>query len=69
MRLFESPIYGVAYGLLVGMQEQVWGQAEALFDQMFFMDLATAGAFYNALTDVLWHFGQVCFSSLVVNVL
>lgn len=59
MRLFDSRVYGVAYGLLMGSREHVWGEAEVLFNQIAFMDYATAAAFYNALTDVLWHFGQV----------
>ncbi|BBM97800.1 pentatricopeptide repeat domain-containing protein 1 [Marchantia polymorpha subsp. ruderalis] len=58
MRLFDSRVYGVAYGLLMGSREHVWGEAEVLFNQIAFMDYATAAAFYNALTDVLWHFGQ-----------
>ncbi|KAL2650116.1 hypothetical protein R1flu_018244 [Riccia fluitans] len=58
MRLFDSRVYGVAYGLLMGSREHVWGEAELLFNQIAFMDYATAAAFYNALTDVLWHFGQ-----------
>jgi hypothetical protein len=45
--------------LLMGSRQQVWGEAEALFDEIARMDYATGAAFYNALTDVLWHFGQV----------
>ncbi len=59
MRLFDTRVYGVAHGLLMGSRQQVWGEAEALFDEIARMDYGTGAAFYNALTDVLWHFGQV----------
>ncbi len=59
MRLFDSRVYGVAHGLLMGSRQHVWGEAEGLFDEIARMDYATGAAFYNALTDVLWHFGQV----------
>jgi hypothetical protein len=58
MRLFDTRVYGMAHGLLMGSRQQVWGEAEALFDEIARMDYATGAAFYNALTDVLWHFGQ-----------
>ena len=58
LRLFDNFVYGVAYGLLMGHQE-VWSQARSLFNQLGHMDSPTSSAFYNALTDVLWHFGQV----------
>ena len=58
LRLFDNFVYGVAYGLLMGHQE-VWSQARSLFNQLGHMDSPTSAAFYNALTDVLWHFGQV----------
>ncbi|KAL5225986.1 hypothetical protein ABZP36_012625 [Zizania latifolia] len=57
LRLFDNSVYGVAYGLLVGNRE-VWSQAQSLFHQLGRMDSPTSSAFYNALTDVLWHFGQ-----------
>ncbi|EEE53432.1 hypothetical protein OsJ_36514 [Oryza sativa Japonica Group] len=57
LRLFDNFVYGVAYGLLVGSRE-VWSQAQSLFNQLGRMDSPTSSAFYNALTDVLWHFGQ-----------
>lgn len=58
LRLFDNFVYGVAYGLLMGHRE-VWSQARSLFNQLGRMDSSTSSAFYNALTDVLWHFGQV----------
>jgi hypothetical protein len=58
MRLFDSRVYGVAHGLLMGLRQHVWGEAEGLFDEIARMDYTTGAAFYNALTDVLWHFGQ-----------
>eukprot|EP00249_Psilotum_nudum_P020484 c27725_g1_i2 orf=572-3229(+) len=58
LRSFDSRVYGVAHGLLMGSRVQVWGEAKALFDQVSRMDHSTATAFYNALADVLWHFGQ-----------
>lgn len=60
MRFFDSWVYGIAHGLLMGLREQVWVEALRLFDEIARMDYATGAAFYNALTDVLWHFGQVC---------
>lgn len=43
----------------MGQQEGVWTQALSLFNEVKQMDSSTASAFYNALTDMLWHFGQV----------
>lgn len=43
----------------MGYRENVWLQAQSLFDEVKQMDSSTASAFYNALTDMLWHFGQV----------
>ncbi|KAJ8466157.1 hypothetical protein OPV22_028709 [Ensete ventricosum] len=57
LRLFDNFVYGVAHGLLMGSRE-VWVQAQSLFDELRRMDLPTSSAFYNALTDMLWHFGQ-----------
>jgi hypothetical protein len=62
LRLFDNQVYGVAHGLLMGYRENVWVQAQSLFDEVKLMDSSTASAFYNALTDMLWHFGQVSFS-------
>lgn len=59
LRLFDNQVYGVAHGLLMGFSENVWIQAQYLFDEVKQMDSSTASAFYNALTDMLWHFGQV----------
>lgn len=59
LRLFDNHVYGVAHGLLMGHRENVWVQALSLFDDVMQMDSSTASAFYNALTDMLWHFGQV----------
>ena len=59
LRLFDNQVYGVAHGLLMGFSENVWIQAQYLFDEVKRMDSSTASAFYNALTDMLWHFGQV----------
>ncbi len=59
LRLFDNQVYGVAHGLLMGHRENVWFQAQSLFDEVRQMDSSTASAFYNALTDMLWHFGQV----------
>lgn len=61
LRLFDNQVYGVAHGLLMGRRDNVWGQAQSLFDEVKLMDSSTASAFYNALTDMLWHFGQVSF--------
>ncbi|KAH9301619.1 hypothetical protein KI387_013202, partial [Taxus chinensis] len=66
LRLFDSRVYGVAHGLLMGFREEVWGQAQVLFDEVTRMDSSTASAFYNALTDMLWHFGQRRGAQLVV---
>nr|XP_010914579.1 pentatricopeptide repeat-containing protein At2g31400, chloroplastic [Elaeis guineensis] len=57
LRLFDNFVYGVAHGLLMGCRE-VWVQAQLLFDELRQMDLPTSSAFYNALTDMLWHLGQ-----------
>ncbi|XP_020101914.1 pentatricopeptide repeat-containing protein At2g31400, chloroplastic [Ananas comosus] len=57
LRLFDNFVYGVAHGLLMGYRE-VWAQAQSLFDELRRMDPPTSSAFYNALTDMLWHFGQ-----------
>lgn len=59
LRLFDNQVYGVAHGLLMGRNEHTWSQALSLFDEVKRMDSSTASAFYNALTDMLWHFGQV----------
>lgn len=59
LRLFDNQVYGVAHGLLMGYRDNVWVQALSLFDEVKLMDSSTASAFYNALTDMLWHFGQV----------
>ncbi|KAM7521398.1 hypothetical protein LguiA_011300 [Lonicera macranthoides] len=61
LRLFDNQVYGVAHGLLMGDSENVWVQALSLFDEVKQMDSSTASAFYNALTDMLWHFGQIQF--------
>lgn len=61
LRLFDNHVYGVAHGLLMGYDDKVWMQALSLFDEVKQMDTSTASAFYNALTDMLWHFGQVTF--------
>ncbi|KAK9704741.1 hypothetical protein RND81_07G008100 [Saponaria officinalis] len=58
LRLFDDRVYGVAHGLLTGSRDTVWIQALSLFDEVKLLDIPTASAFYNALTDVLWHFGQ-----------
>ncbi|CAH8362699.1 unnamed protein product [Eruca vesicaria subsp. sativa] len=58
LRLFDNQVYGVVHGLLMGHRENVWLQAQSLFDKVKEMDGSTASAFYNALTDMLWHFGQ-----------
>ncbi|XP_048493548.1 pentatricopeptide repeat-containing protein GUN1, chloroplastic isoform X2 [Beta vulgaris subsp. vulgaris] len=59
LRLFDDRVYGVAHGLLTGSRDTIWVQALCLFDEVKQLDTSTASAFYNALTDVLWHFGQV----------
>ncbi|KAI8522567.1 hypothetical protein RHMOL_Rhmol13G0006600 [Rhododendron molle] len=66
LRLFDNQVYGVAHGLLMGQRENVWMQALSLFDEVKQMDSSTASAFYNALTDMLWHFGQRQGAQLVV---
>ncbi|KAK4558260.1 hypothetical protein RGQ29_007846 [Quercus rubra] len=66
LRLFDNQVYGVAHGLLMGYRENVWVQAQSLFDEVKLMDSSTASAFYNALTDMLWHFGQKKGAQLVV---
>ncbi|XP_057436211.1 pentatricopeptide repeat-containing protein GUN1, chloroplastic [Lotus japonicus] len=66
LRLFDNQVYGVAHGLLLGYREQIWLQAQSLFDEIKRMDSSTASAFYNALTDMLWHFGQKRGAQLVV---
>lgn len=58
LRKFDSKVYGVAHGLLMGFMSQVWSLANVLFDEVARLDHSTAAAFYNALADVLWHFGQ-----------
>ncbi|CAN8315543.1 unnamed protein product [Cochlearia groenlandica] len=58
LRLFDNQVYGVVHGLLMGHRENVWLEARSLFDKVKEMDGSTASAFYNALTDMLWHFGQ-----------
>ncbi|KAG5396678.1 hypothetical protein IGI04_018492 [Brassica rapa subsp. trilocularis] len=58
LKLFDNQVYGVVHGLLMGRRENVWLQARSLFDKVKEMDGSTASAFYNALTDLLWHFGQ-----------
>lgn len=57
LRLFDSFVYGVAFGLLVGCRD-AWLRAQSLFDEVSCMDNLTSSAFYNALTDMLWHYGQ-----------
>ncbi|CAA0824912.1 Pentatricopeptide repeat-containing protein -chloroplastic [Striga hermonthica] len=66
LRLFDNQVYGVAHGLLMGYNENTWSQALSLFDEVKRMDSSTASAFYNALTDMLWHFGQKRGAQLVV---
>lgn len=61
LRLFDNQVYGVAHGLLMGNNDNTWSQALLLFDEVKRMDSSTTSAFYNALTDVLWHFGQVIY--------
>ncbi|KAM7277035.1 hypothetical protein ACFE04_018901 [Oxalis oulophora] len=58
LRLFDNQVYGVAHGLLMGWAENAWLQAQSLLDQVNQVDSSSASAFYNALTDMLWHFGQ-----------
>ncbi|CAN6572621.1 hypothetical protein ACFX13_048141 [Malus domestica] len=66
LRLFDNQVYGVAHGLLMGYRDNVWVKAQSLFDEVKQMDSSTASAFYNALTDMLWHFGQKQGAQLVV---
>uniref|UniRef100_A0A7N0VGN9 Smr domain-containing protein n=1 Tax=Kalanchoe fedtschenkoi TaxID=63787 RepID=A0A7N0VGN9_KALFE len=66
LRLFDNKVYGVAHCLLMGCRGSVWVQAQSLFDDVKQMDSSTASAFYNALTDMLWHFGQKQGAQLVV---
>ncbi|XP_021770042.1 pentatricopeptide repeat-containing protein At2g31400, chloroplastic-like [Chenopodium quinoa] len=66
LRLFDDRVYGVAHGLLTGSRDTIWIQALSLFDEVKQLDISTASAFYNALTDVLWHFGQKRGAQLVV---
>ncbi|KAF9669244.1 hypothetical protein SADUNF_Sadunf14G0087700 [Salix dunnii] len=66
LRLFDNQVYGVAHGLLMGYRENVWNQAQSLFDEVKLMDSPTVSAFYNALTDMLWNFGQRRGAQLVV---
>ncbi|KAF2309702.1 hypothetical protein GH714_004669 [Hevea brasiliensis] len=66
LQLFDNQVYGVAHGLLMGYRENVWVQAQSLFDEVKLMDFSTASAFYNALTDMLWHYGQKRGALLVV---
>ncbi|KAL1542616.1 Pentatricopeptide repeat-containing protein gun1, chloroplastic [Salvia divinorum] len=66
LRLFDNQVYGVAHGLLMGHNEHTWSQALSLFDEVKRMGSSTASAFYNALTDMLWHFGQKRGAQLVV---
>lgn len=66
LRLFDNQVYGVTNGLLMGYREQVWLSAETLFDELMHMDPSTSSAFYNALTDMLWHFGQRRGAEMVV---
>lgn len=58
LRSFDNHVYGITHGLLNGSKE-VWKSAKVLFDDLKRLDSSTAAAFYNALTDMLWHFGQV----------
>ncbi|KAJ6675024.1 PENTATRICOPEPTIDE REPEAT-CONTAINING PROTEIN [Salix viminalis] len=66
LRLFDNQVYGVAHGLLMGYRENVWNRAQSLFDEVKLMDSPTESAFYNALTDMLWNFGQKRGAQLVV---
>ncbi|KAK7295561.1 hypothetical protein RJT34_18471 [Clitoria ternatea] len=67
LRLFDGQAYGVAHGLLMGYGESVLRGARVLFDEIKDMDSSTASAFFNALTDMLWHFGQRHGAQLVVH--
>ncbi|KAL3652936.1 Pentatricopeptide repeat-containing protein gun1, chloroplastic [Castilleja foliolosa] len=66
LHFFDNQVYGVAHGLLMGYNENTWSQALSLFDEVKRMDSSTASAFYNALTDMLWYFGQKRGVQLVV---
>ncbi|CAL5437464.1 unnamed protein product [Camellia sinensis] len=66
LRLFDNQVYGVAHGLLMGHRDNVWMHALSLFNEVKHMDSSTSSAFYNALTDMLWHFGQRRGAQLVV---
>ncbi|KAK9040791.1 hypothetical protein V6N11_015930 [Hibiscus sabdariffa] len=66
LQLFDNKVYGVVHGLLMGYSDNIWVQARSLFDEVKLMDSSTASAFYNAVTDVLWHFGQKRGAQLVV---
>lgn len=48
---------------------EAWVQARSLFDELRRMDPPTSSAFYNALTDMLWHFGQVCLTRTYTSTL
>ncbi|RWW49824.1 hypothetical protein BHE74_00043967 [Ensete ventricosum] len=48
----------VTFSAILNACREVWVQAQSLFDELRRMDLPTSSAFYNALTDMLWHFGQ-----------
>lgn len=65
LRSFDNHVYGITHGLLNGSSE-VWKAAKVLFDDLKRLDSSTAAAFYNALTDMLWHFGQVHIHLLVM---
>lgn len=58
LRKFDSKVYGVAHGLLIGLTNQAFRLACVLFDEVSRMDHSTSEAFFNALADILWHFGQ-----------
>ncbi|KAG5016777.1 hypothetical protein JHK85_022913 [Glycine max] len=66
LRVFDSQVYGVAHGLLMGHRQGIWDQTQTLFDELEHLDSSTASAFYNALTDMLWHFGQKLGAQMVV---
>lgn len=64
--LFDNHVYGVTHGLLMGHKDKIWAEAQTLFDGVKQMDSSTASAFYNALTDMLWHYGQKQGAQMVV---
>lgn len=70
MKQSDELVYGIARGLLMGegSSQGVWKQAEIVFDAVEKCDRSTGMAFYNALTDVLWHFGQRAESFRVLQV-